>query len=336
MAKKGTTPCTLDELCFPVELIDNPANTNREYSKIVRGEVPVRVPMTEDEQETYLTEAKATEAMIAEINGDSHVPTKIEVPTVKIVKTEMDLNYCSPVYELVPNSQIFPEVERILNEHGIDFTAKYSHTNHTRFYGNFTIEDERFSYKMAGTNDVIKFVWNFQHSYNGLTKYKGEAGFFRLICSNGLTVPVNEMEQYNLCVQGKHTNSILHSLEQFSNILTYTIANLGDVKTSIVKQYEILGDSWIANPRERVEAVLKANKISILDNSKFNTLNDIMSKITKEAENPQLGYNGKVNDWLIYNGINQYIHDDSRNIAAPEKRRDTDTKVLQHMLELVA
>jgi len=40
-----------------------------------------------------------------------------------------------------------------------------------------------------------------------------------------------------------------------------------------------------------------------------------------------------VNDWLIYNGINQYINDDSRNIASPEKRRETDSKVLEYMLE---
>ena len=61
--KRGTTICTVDELCFPVELIDNPNKTNREYSKIVVGEV----------------------------DGE-----------------DMDLNYCSPRYELVPNDMIFP------------------------------------------------------------------------------------------------------------------------------------------------------------------------------------------------------------------------------------
>jgi len=35
--KKGTTECSLQDLCFPVELIDNPSKTNREYSKIVTG-----------------------------------------------------------------------------------------------------------------------------------------------------------------------------------------------------------------------------------------------------------------------------------------------------------
>jgi hypothetical protein len=45
-----------------------------------------------------------------------------------------------------------------------------------------------------------------------------------------------------------------------------------------------------------------------------------------------LGYKGVVNDFLIYNGINQYLNDDNRNIQVPEKRMETDSLVLEHML----
>jgi len=287
-AKKGTTICTLNDLIFPVELIDNPNKTNREYSKIVTGVV----------------------------DGE-----------------EIDLNYCSPIYELVPNEMIFPKVEEILNQHGIAFSVQYSHTQHARFYGNYTIEDPRFGYKMAGTNDVIKFIWTFQHSYNGLTKYKGVAGFFRLICTNGLVVPVQEMKDFNLILEGKHTSSILRSLEEFSQILVNVTNNLGQVKTAITGKYESLGGRWVAKPEDRIKEVLIASKIALIDNAKFNTLNDITNRIMSEANMVGLGYNGRVNDWLIYNGINQYINDDDRNIAAPEKRRETDSKVLEYMLE---
>lgn len=285
--KTGTTSCSLDDLCFPVELRDNERKTNREYSKVVTGI----------------------------IRGE-----------------ETDLNYCSPIYELVPNEMIFPKVEEIFKRQGIAFSVDYSHTQNARFYGNFTIEDPRFAHKMAGTNDVIKFMWNFQHSYNGLTKYKGIAGFYRLVCTNGLTVPVAEMKEYNLVLEGKHTSSIIHSLEQFNQILLNVTNNLGEVKTSIVQKYELLGGRWIANPKDRITEVLNANKIAIIDNSNFNTLNSISNAIMSEAQKTGLGYNGKVNDWLIYNGINQYIYDE-RTIAAPEKRRENDSKVLEFMLE---
>lgn len=245
---------------------------------------------------------------------------------------EIDLNYCSSVYELIPNETIFPKVEDIFRSKGIAFSVDYSHSNNARFYGNYTIEDPRFGYRMAGTNDVIKFVWRFQHSYNGLTKYKGIAGFYRLICSNGLTIPVAEMKEYNLCIEGKHTSTIIRSLEEFERILIDVTNNLGEVKTAITDRYETLGNMWVVKPEKRIEEVLEASGIIAVDNNKFSTVNDIMNKINKESQNTSLGYNGKVNDWLIYNGINQYIHDDSRNIAAPEKRRETDSKVLEYLL----
>lgn len=286
--KVGQTICTLDEMCFDVEMRDNPRKTNREYSQVVTGV----------------------------IDGE-----------------EVDLNYCSPVYQLVPNSDIFPKVVEILEQKKIKYSAQFSHTQNARFYGNFIIVDPRFAYIMEGSNDMIKFMWNFQHSYNGLTKYRGVAGFYRLICTNGLVVPVEEMTDYNLVVQGKHTSSILHSLEEFSAIMENVTQNLGQVKTSIVAKYELLGGRWVSNPEERVLEVLKASKITPVENSKFNTVNDILARIEREANDTGLGYNGKVNDWLIYNGINQYVNDDSRNIAAPEKRRETDSKVLEYMLE---
>lgn len=287
-SKRGTTICSLKDLTFPVELIDNPNKTNSEYSKIVTGI----------------------------IDGG-----------------EFDLNYCSPRYELVPNASIFPVVENILNAHGIAFSVVYSHTNHARFYGDFIIEDPRFGYKMEGTNDVIKFIWNFQHSYNGLTKYRGVAGFYRLVCTNGLVVPVKEMSDYNLVIQGKHTSSILKSLEQFSQIMENVTNNLGTVKTAITQKYEILGGTWVKKPEDRIEEVMNATKISIVDNKNFSTMQHIMSTIKSEANDNSLGYDGRINDWLIYNAINQYINDDERNIAAPETRREKDQKVLEYMLE---
>lgn len=246
----------------------------------------------------------------------------------------MDLNYCSPVYQLVPNSDIFPVVEKILKDKEIDFSVQYSHTQHARFYGNFIIEDPRFAYIMdKSSNDMIKFIWNFQHSYNGLTKYMGVAGFYRLVCSNGVVVPVKEMKEHNLIVQGKHTASILNSLKEFSGIIENITNNLGVVKTSIVQKYELLGGRNVPNVQNRIKEVLAATKITAVDNSKFNTVNDITARILKEAKDTGLGYNGRVDDWLVWNGINQYIYDDTRNIAAPEKRRDTDSKVLEYMLE---
>jgi hypothetical protein len=349
MAKKlkmGTTTCSLEELCFPVELIDNPRRTNSEYTKIVRGVISQKVPYFSNEELILMKETLTPTEFQTMLD---------ENPKVKKIDSEIDLNYCSNVYELVPNSEIFPKVEEIFKTLGIAYKATYSHTNHARFYGDFVIEDPRFSYKMDGTNDEIKFIWNFQHSYNGLTKYKGIAGYHRLICSNGLTIPIKEMKRFNLSLEGKHTNSILHSLEQFQNILIDLVANFENVNKTIISRYEKLGGSFVANVEDRVREVLNVmgivNKekekdvatMSVKEQAMYNKLietnqekvNSILDKINYEANHTTLGYNGKVNNWLIYNGINSYIFDDNRNIASPEVRREKDSKVLEYLLETV-
>lgn len=246
---------------------------------------------------------------------------------------EVDLNYCSPVYTLVKNEEIFPEIEKVLNDNGIEFEVVYRHINNVRFYADYTITDERYAYHMKGTNDKIRPMLRVQHSYNGLTKYKITFGYYRLVCTNGLIIPLQEMKEYNLCIVGKHTDSIKASFKKLNSMMKYFVENAVQINLAITAKYETLGGSWVENPEERLAEVLEATKISMVDNKNFSTLNDIMARINKEAQMPNLGYNGRVNDWLIYNGINQYLNDDSRNIAVPEKRQETDSKVLEYLLE---
>jgi len=289
--KRGQVICDIEDLIFPVELIDNPRRTNSEYKKVVVG---------------------------------------------TLVDGEIDLNYCSARYELVPNSVIFPNIEKILKEHGIEFEVQYSHTNNARFYANYVITDKRYSYKIKGTNDEICPVLRVQHSYNGLTKYRIMFGYFRVICSNGLTVPVQEMSKYNLVIIGKHTSSILLSLKKLDIMLSTFSNEAIQITSEITAKYEMLVDRKVTNVKLRVEQVLKQNKVNMTDNKNFNTVENIASRIMREVNDPTLGYNGRVNDWLVYNGINQYLGDDNLNIAAPEKRMETDSKILEYMLKNAA
>lgn len=285
--KKGAEVCSIEDLLFPVEMIDNPRKTNKEYSKVVTG----------------------------------------------IVKgEEMDLNYCSDVYKLVKNEDVFPNIEQVLFNNGIDFDVEYKHINNVRFYADYKITDERYKYTMKGTNDGIMPMIRVHHSYNGLTKYKIIFGYFRLVCSNGLVLPVEEMNEYNLFIDGKHTEVIVHSFEMLNAILLRFTNEAKQITEKITAKYEVLGDNWVENIEDRIEEVMNASKLNIVENSKYSTMNDIVSRIMNEANLPNLGYNGRVNDFLIYNGINSYINDDGVNIVAPEKRLENDSKVLEYML----
>ena len=244
------------------------------------------------------------------------------------------LNQCSPRYELVPNEKVFPNIENVLNNAGIKFSSSYAHINHARFYADYRLFDDRLAFTMPGTNDKIYPQLNVDHSYNGLVKYKIRLGYYRLVCTNGLVIPVEEMKEFNLEIDGKHTATILKSFETLNEMLN-RLTNAQIVLKAITNHFEIMGGKMVVNPADRVEEVLKAVKIPIVDNKKLNTIEAITNIATMEANDKSLGYNGKLNEWLVYNAINQYIHDENRTIAPPDKQRTLDQKVLEYMLETV-
>jgi len=256
-------------------------------------------------------------------------PEYSKVVTATIDGEEKDLNYCSPRYELIPNNEIFPVIRQILVQHNIEFTERYYMLNHARFYGEFVIEDNRFAYQIGGSNgDIVKPMLRAQHSYNGLTKYMINFGYYRTVCSNGLVVPVEEMKEYNLYVTGKHTQVIKHSLQKLNETVTHFAKNAEQITTAITAKFNTLAGNVVNNVNDRIKEVLNASNITIKENSKFNTLDYIKNKITGEVDL----YGGVVNDWLIYNAINQYIHDDNLNVKVPEVRYDLDSKVFENML----
>jgi hypothetical protein len=285
----GLTDCQngLNDIMFPVTMIDNPRPANREYSKIVVGDLETG---------------------------------------------QLDLNYCSPRYELVPNANIFPKINAILMKYKIDYSVNYYHDDFARFYADYEIEDKRYTYKMKGTSDVITPMLKVQHSYNGLTKYKITFGYFRLVCTNGLVIAVQDMKEFNLCLTGKHTASILNSLKRLNDLMEVFATDAKELTKMLTSKYEILGGSWVANVDDRIKEVLHVAKINAIENKKFDTVQHIKNVIMNEANSNTLGYNGKVNDFLIYNGVNQYINDNTLNIAAPEKRIETDSKVFEYLL----
>ena len=245
------------------------------------------------------------------------------------------LNQCSNIYKLISNADIFPNIEAVLEANGIEYTVEYSHINHVRFYADYKITDSRYGYTMKGTNDKIMPMLRVQHSYNGLTKYRILFGFFRMVCTNGLTVAVEEMKRFNLVIVGKHTEAIKNSFSKLNEMLIYFGANAHIISGAITQKYEKLGGVWVTNPEDRLREVLEASNIIVVENNNFNTLNDIMGRVKAEANgevNYDMGYNGRINNWLIYNGINQYLNDNSRNIATPEVRIEKDSKVLEYML----
>lgn len=227
------------------------------------------------------------------------------------------INTCSNVYELVPNSAIFPKIERLLRKAGIKYKVTYKMLDHSRFYADYQLQDGGVS--VGSKDDLIFPIIRVEHSYNGLLKYKLTFGWFRLICTNGLVVPVEGKEAENFTIVGKHTKQITHSIETLMEKIEFFIKN----RKKYTERFTIVADRWVKNWAERVEEVMNATGVG------KRGLEQITNKIKEESA---IFHDGKVNDWLIYNAFNFHIFnavtkDGKEYDTAPNLRNDQDRKV---------
>ena len=323
----------LSELLFPVQMIEQ---TQFECLKDCRYEVYVYPYQKEVEQKLNLsaiaesnesTENESNEIAICQ--NDLELTDSFEITFDPDYQRPLRVNVCSDQYKLIPNSDIFPRIEQILMQNNIEYTVKYSMLDYSRFYVEYTIEDQRFAYDL-GNGDFVKPVIKVSHSYNGATNYTIVIGWFRLVCSNGLVIAIEDMKKYNLKITGKHTEKIERSLHDFEELLT--IFN-GDnpVLTIVLNKYSLLNSTPIQNLKNTIETTLEKTGIISVDTKGLNTVNYIQNKINSELktlniEIPTL--------WHLYNAINFYINDNTLNKATPDLRTDKDQKVFEYLLKL--
>lgn len=246
---------------------------------------------------------------------------------------KLKLTDCSNIYELVPNRDIFPNIEQVLLLNNIKYTATYSHINHAQFVVTYQITDKRFEITVNGDFDVIRPQITVYHSYDRSIKYRIIVGYFRVVCSNGLVIAIDLMSEYNLIISGKHTKEILNSIKKLNDVIE-RFANTAEIMQQITDRYKKMAlMSFNLNTLDSViEKTLKLAGIKTTENSNFSGLKNIRDRIIAELNNEQLKYK-KPNNWLVYNGINAYINDNKLNVASPEARMEKDQKVFEILLK---
>lgn len=233
------------------------------------------------------------------------------------------LNTCSKTYELLENSRIFPVAEKILDDAGIDYDVTYKMIEFSRFYADYTLKTGGITIGTKG--DKILPILRIEHSYNGLLKYKMTFGWFRMICSNGLTIPLEGKEDENITIVGKHTAKILESLNQLLDKVNFFVKN----QKKFTQKFEVMASRWVKNWKERVEELATVTGIG------KRGIDQITERIQFEADEL---YKGEVNDWLIYNGFNFHIFNavtsgGKEYATAPNLRNDQDKKVFETLFK---
>lgn len=246
---------------------------------------------------------------------------------------------CADRYELIENTRVFKYFEQLLKDSKIEYTVTYEMVNFAIFTGKYVLhskDGESLGYKVSEKDEILPQI-KIRHSYNSQAKYAFLFGYFRLICSNGLVIPVEEMKEYNFEVTGKHTK-FFH--ENFAKLEEKLELFRHKANTDFAKNIEILcSNTYVEDFAERIEEVMKATGIATdgLGAAKNKEKEGENVRIVAEiAEMESAKLDMPISDWLIYNAINQFLFNDKRNAKSDEVRTAIDHKVIKYLLETAA
>lgn len=243
---------------------------------------------------------------------------------------------CANRYELIENTRVFKYFEDLLTGSNIEYSVTYEMVNYAIFTAKYVLKSkdgESLGFEPQ-KNDVIYPQIKIRHSYNSQAKYAFMFGYYRMICSNGLVIPVEEMKEYNFEVTGKHTK-FFH--ENFAKLNEKLDTFQKKAKTDFGKNIERLcNNTYVEKWEERVEEVLKATGIATdglgaaknpaKEGENVRIISEIALKESAQLDMP-------VSDWLIYNAINAFLFDEKRNVKSDEVRTGTDHRVVSYMLQ---
>ena len=97
------------------------------------------------------------------------------------------LNYCTEGYSLVENKKIFLPIEEKLRSGKVDFIRQVRTVTDSQFYVTYLLKSKN-TKKLGELYPRLTIV----NSYDGKVKFRHEFGWFRLVCTNGLTRPHGE------------------------------------------------------------------------------------------------------------------------------------------------
>ena len=261
------------------------------------------------EQEFYLpvkivdtsTILKADNSIIMPYNQKAIIVERPEGPKI--------VNFCSDVYGLVKNSEIFPKLEEMLNEKFI-YKKHYRHSDNCVFWADYELQGKDLLIGHSKFVDEVKPCIRIMHSYNGSLRYKAVMGFKRQICSNGMWGYV-----YDTKFELRHSSGNLVKI--FEQTLTGVDEFLSNAKT-FKTVYDGMAKKVVGNYMERVELIINS---TMFPKRQMSSVLDRIEKENKEHKIP-------VSDWLIYNAFNYQLNHNKEFTGDESYRMKIDTNVL--------
>lgn len=233
-----------------------------------------------------------------------------------IIAPEQDnlvLTSCSEIYELITNKElIMPFYDRMKNGH--DLEVKIRNWDYASFKLDFIFKDQQMKKKkVGGLFSRVSMI----NSYDRSRKYQFDCGFYRLVCSNGASVPTGEVKQFKLMHTPAAGNDVALN-ETIKGIESFLIK-----AENIVDAY----DPLIENKLRMAQAEARIQELVEEKIFPTRSVDVAMNRLRLEVNQGE-----ELTDFLVYNAMNYALNNNPESKTSANKIDKTDQQVLDYML----
>jgi len=236
--------------------------------------------------------------------------------THAIVKDDSQeiLAFVSEDYALVKNANIISAFQAFFGERGIATELNTSAFRDVRFKMSFALVDH---VETIQDGDEVVPMFNILNSYNRSQRYQFSISVFRQICSNGLTVWVEDRAIDMLHTPGADNGiAVEESLKLIQDFIPA-------FEETLDPYYE-LADRTLPN----IEAV-NSRIIEVAEAVKFPAL--LVEDAQAQAAIEILNNKFAPSDWIAYNALNYQLNHNAANLLG-RKADKLDRAVMDHLL----
>lgn len=263
----------------------------------------------------YPNVAKMAMSQISDYAGQGKC-SHVVISNGKIVQA------CSSNYGLLKNEDFFGAFEAKMREEHIQFKAIYRNRQDAQFAADYILDGEL---SVATKADTIQPKIRLINSYDGSSFTSGSVGFYRQICSNGL-----HALKYEIDFKVRHTEAgVVAAIPSIHDMIERYSKTEG---VNLVRRFEVLAEAAMSHrdAREIVKSVVSKTNLFKFEKSDKNpdpSLNaqfvlDVISRETRTLKTVP-------NKWIVYNALNEWLNNDSRNQKTDAIRTATDAKIFE-------
>lgn len=273
---------------------------------------------TKDKLKPLFFPVRKEENIEGDMKWDSGITHRIVAETPDGPRT---IHYCSEDYELITNESIMiPFYEAISKNHEVD--VQILSNSFSQFHVNFITQDEKVkkALKEIRKDDVFP-AFRVNNSYNGRARYGFEVGLFRVVCTNGLKIPIDEsfkaktmMHTTGTLGNEKALNATMHWTEKCLEKMPKVDELFLPLKESVME---------FSKGMERLEEIKKCLNGTYPSKK-------IESAAARLSTESNMGY--PVSDYLVYNALNHALYN-TPDMMEVHKKDKVDREVLEFLID---